>query len=49
MTGLNRVWKSNQIEPKKLCESVIGFEFRTQSNLIKQCRNHFINQTIGFD
>ena len=51
--------KSNQIEPENLCESSIGFDFRTQSNLIElnrtqsnlieQCRNHFINQAIEFD
>ena len=27
MIGLDRVRKSNQIEAKKLCESLIGFDF----------------------
>ena len=27
MIGLDRVWKSNQIEARKLCESLIGFDF----------------------
>ena len=41
--GGRGVQKSNQIEPKNLCESSMVFDFRTQSNLIDPIK---LNQTM---
>ena len=38
MIGLDLVRQSNTIEPKKLCESLIALDFRTQSKLIELCK-----------
>ena len=42
-------WEIDQDRTKKnVCESSIVLEFRTQSNLIEQDRNHFKSNPIEF-